>query len=280
MRRSHHIPAPLVSLAAALCLVAGSALPEGQPPKAARSVHLWYRAPQAALFYNEVTVEESQPGTYFCVCGFNHGYFGIQELTRPGEKVVIFSVWDPGKQDNPNEVEADRRVKVLHAGEGVRVSRFGNEGTGGKSMFPYAWSVGQRYRFLVKAEVEQDRTAYAAYFYLNESKQWKHLVTFQTITGGDPLKGYYSFVEDFRRNGVSATQRRKARYGSGWVKTADGQWVALTDATFTADNTPTLNIDAGLEGNDFFLLTGGDAQNHTPLRSKITRLPDGLELPQ
>ena len=105
-------------------------------------------------------------------------------------------------------------------------------------------------------------------------------MTFQTITGGEQLKGYYSFVEDFRRNGVSATQDRKARYGNGWVRTAEGHWVALTDATFTADNTPTLNIDAGLEGDDFFLTTGGDVQNRTPLRSKISRLPDGLTLPE
>lgn len=248
---------------------------EEEPPRAARSVHLWYPAPQAGLFYNEVTVEQSYPGTYFCVCGFNHGYFGIQELIRPGEKVVIFSVWDPGKQDNPNEVDPDRRVKVLHEGEGVRVSRFGNEGTGGKSMFPYQWKVGERYRFLVKAQVEGNRTSYEAYFYLNESKQWKHLVTFQTITSGDLLNGYYSFVEDFWRNGVSAAQQRRARYGNGWVRTAEGQWIALTDATFTADNTPTLNIDAGVQGDDFFLTTGGDTENHTPLRSKIARPPVG-----
>jgi hypothetical protein len=73
--------------------------PEAKPgvttPRAARSVHLRYRAPASTLFYNEVTVEESTSSTYFCVCGFNHGYFGMQEL-RPGrEKVVIFSVWDP-----------------------------------------------------------------------------------------------------------------------------------------------------------------------------------------
>lgn len=253
---------------------------QDQAPRAARSVHLWYQAPQGVLFYNEATVDKSSPGTYFCVCGFNHGYFGIQELTRSGEKVVIFSVWDPGKQDNPDAVDPNDRVRVLHAGEGVRVSRFGNEGTGGKSMFPYEWKVGERYRFCVKAQIDGDRTSYAAYFYLNESSQWKHLVTFQTITGGEQLKGYYSFIEDFRRNGVSAKQDRKARYGNGWVRTAEGHWIALTDATFTADNTPTLNIDAGLEGSDFFLTTGGDVQNHTPLKSKISRLPEGLRLPE
>jgi len=252
---------------------------ENNPPRAARSVHLRYKAPDSVLFYNEITVEKSYPGTYFCVCGFNHGYFGIQKLTRQGRKVVIFSVWDPGNQNNPNTVPEDKRVKVLHEGEDVRVSRFGNEGTGGKSMFDYDWKVGERYKCLVKVTVDGDKTTYAAYFYLNEQKKWKHLASFQTITGGEHLRGYYSFVEDFRRNGTSAKNDRRARYGNGWVKTPEGQWIALTDATFTADRTPTLNIDAGISHNDFYLQTGGDTRNQAPLRSVLTRLPGGLILP-
>lgn len=249
-------------------------------PRAARSVHLWYAAPDSTIFYNEVMVEESYPGSYFCVCGFNHGYFGIQELTRSGKKVVIFSVWEPGKQNNPNKVEPEKRVKVLYNGEGVQISRFGNEGTGGKSMFPYQWKIGETYRFLVKASIQGNKTTYAAYFYLNEAGKWKHLASFQTITNGDYLKGYYSFIEDFYRNGISATKRRKARYGNGWVRGASGDWVALTRATFTADKTATFNINAGLVDDEFFLATGGDVKNVTPLRSKITRMPKGLDLPK
>jgi len=241
---------------------------EESPPRAARSVHLWYPAEQAVVYYNEVTVEQSHPGSYFCVCGFKHGYFGIQELGQGG-KVVIFSVWEPGNQNNPNAVAEDRRVKVLHEGEGVRVSRFGNEGTGGKSMFDYQWKVGETYKCMVKASVEGDRTTYAAYFYLNEEKNWKHLASFQTITGGDYLSGYYSFIEDFRRDGQSARNVRRAQYGNGWVKTKDNQWQPLTRATFTADATPTMNIDAGVKDGRFFLHTGGDTENHTPLKSRM-----------
>jgi beta-glucanase (GH16 family) len=241
---------------------------ETPAPRAARSVHLWYPAQEGVVYYNEVTVEKSYPGSYFCVCGFRHGYFGIQELSRGG-KVVIFSVWDPGNQDNPNAVSEDRRVKVLHEGQGVRVSRFGNEGTGGKSMFDYPWDVGQTYRCMVKASVEGEWTTYAAYFYLNEERTWKHLATFQTITGGDYLSGYYSFIEDFLRNGDSARNVRRARYGNGWVKAKDGKWLPLAQARFTADKTPTMNIDAGLDGGRFFLQNGGETENHIELKSTI-----------
>jgi hypothetical protein len=52
-------------------------------------------------------------------------------------------VWDPGKQADPNQVEADKRVKLLYQGEGVRIGRFGNEGTGGQSFFDCDWKIGK-----------------------------------------------------------------------------------------------------------------------------------------
>lgn len=248
-----------------------SALAWGEDPRAARSVHLWYPAEDGVLFYNEMTVLESHTGSYFMACGWNHGYFGIQEIRDTEDKVVIFSVWDPGTQDDPDTVEDGLRVQVLHEGDGVDVSRFGNEGTGGKSMFPYQWNVGDTYRFAVRATIMGSRTAYSGFFYLNDEERWKHLVTFSTITGGEYLKGYYSFVEDFWRNGISAKQERKARYGNGWVVPEEGEPIPLLRSTFTADNTPTMNIDARLGDNRFVLMTGGKIENTLPLRESLLR---------
>src|SRR5437879_9986561 len=108
---------------------------------AARSVHLRYPAPEGTAFYNEVTVDREAPGTYFCVCGFNQGYFGIQELAD-AKKLLLFSVWDPGKQNDPAAVAEEQRVKLLYRDERVRVGRFGNEGTGGQAFFDYTWQPG------------------------------------------------------------------------------------------------------------------------------------------
>jgi len=244
---------------------------------ACRSVHLQYPAERGAAFLGEVTVERSAEGTYFCVLGWDKGYFGLQELRR-GRKLLIFSVWDPGTQDDPEAVEDDRRVRLLHQGEGVRVGRFGNEGTGGQSFYDYDWKVGETYRLLVTAEPDGERTAYSGWFLEPESGAWRHLVTFSTITGGRLLGGYYSFVEDFRRDRVSATRERRARYGNGWVRDADGRWVALTRARFTADRNPVLNIDAGTtEEGAFYLATGGDIENTgTPLWETMDRPPMAL----
>ncbi|MFN0053866.1 MAG: DUF3472 domain-containing protein [Planctomycetales bacterium] len=247
---------------------------------ACRSVHLGYPAPEGFAFYNELTVDQSAPGTYFMACGFNLGYFGIQELPD-GKKLVIFSVWDPGAQDDPNQVDPEKRVKLLFRGEGVRVGRFGNEGTGGQSFFDYDWKLGTTYRFFVTARPDGERTEFGGYLFVPEQNSWKHLVTFSTLSEGRGLRGCYSFIEDFQRNRVSTTQVRRARFGNGWIQKSDGEWIALTQARFTADSNPVVNINAGLAGDRFFLVTGGETTNSdTPLRELIRRPPAGLDLPK
>jgi hypothetical protein len=244
---------------------------------ACRSVHLAYTAPKGTAFTNAVRVERSAPGTYFCVCGFNQGYFGIQEQGR-GKKVVIFSVWDPGKQDDPNSVDPEKRVKLVSKGEGVRVGRFGNEGTGGQSFLDLDWKEGETYRFLVTAEPDGDRTRYSASIAPPGSTAWRPIATFSTLAKGKLLGGYYAFVEDFRRDKVSATIERRAEFSGGWIRDEAGRWLPLEKAKFTADANPALTIDAGRsEGpgaSGFFLATGGKVENtHTKLGQAMTLEP-------
>ncbi len=250
---------------------------------ACRSVHLGYPAAEGVAFYNEMTVDESADGTYFMACGFQMGYFGIQQLGN-GKRLAIFSVWDPGNQNDAKSVADEQRVKLIHKDDDVRVGRFGNEGTGGQSFYDFDWKNGETYGFFVTAKIDPEsdgkRTEYAGHIYLPEKKAWKHLVTFSTLAGGKTLRGYYSFVEDFKRDRKSTKFARRAHFGNGWVKTADGQWVALTRARFTADGNPATNIDAGAEGERFFLATGGETKNvGTKLRDSIDRVPTGLVIP-
>jgi hypothetical protein len=240
---------------------------------ACRSVHLGYPAVEGVAFYNEVTVEHSAPGSYFMVCGWDKGYFGMQELGDGKKKLLIFSVWDSG-QNNPKAVAADKRVQLMHKNDKVRIGRFGGEGTGGQSFFDYDWKVGQTYRFLVTAKANGERTEYAGWFYVPEDKSWKHLVTFSTITGGKPLRGYYSFIEDFKRDRISATKVRSAHFGNGWVRGKDGKWIPLTKARFTADRNPVTNINAFLDGERFSLATGGDTKNDDTKLNRTIELSD------
>ena len=238
-------------------------------PTAACSIHFGWPAPASTWFYHEATVRESTPGSYFAVCGWNTGYFGIQELSD-GRKVAIFSVWDPAKGDNPDNVPLEQRVEVLHEGKEVEVSRFGGEGTGGKSMTPFAWTTGEKVRCIVQATVEGAKTAYAGWLYLPAKKEWKHLVTFRVTTGGKPLSGLYSFVEDFRRDTKSVKEERRCEFANGWVKTTEGKLQAITEGRFTcsrAQNEAQELINAGQTDSALFLANGGKVKRETEVGS-------------
>jgi hypothetical protein len=247
--------------AALLLLAAPVALADASlAGRACRSVHLGYPAPDSVAFTIEMTVERSAPGSYFMACGFRMGYFGLQELPD-GKKVAIFSVWEPGREQDERQVPEERRVKALAKGPGVRVSRFGNEGTGNKSMLDFDWRTGVPYRFLVTVQPDGNRTAFSGHLYDPATGAWQLMASFSTRADGKRIHGYYSFVEDFLRNGTSATKARSAFYGNGWVRTADGTWHPLASARFTADSNPATNIDASAGEGRFRLATGGDTRN-------------------
>ena len=256
--------------------------------RAARSVHLGYPAPEGDLYYQEMVVEKSANGSYFMAAGWNTGYFGIQQLDSPTNKVVIFSVWDPTKGDDPKAVRTEDRVELLHEGPGVRIKRFGGEGTGGQCMAPFNWQLGETNRFLIRGEVQTNKTAYSAFVWQPQAQTWWHLATFRTRTGGDPLKGYYSFLEDFRRDGQSVLETRQARFRNGWVRSSKGEWVSLTRARFTgsgAEWESKDNIDAGPAGDGYFLATGGAIRASRAVNSRLDLgapmgLPDGVAPPR
>src|SRR5512147_93392 len=91
-------------------MITGSVWGQTNRFRAARSVHLGFPAPAGELFYNETVVDQSVNGSYFMACGWNTGYFGIQQLNSPTNKVVLFSVWDPTAGDDPQAVKTEDRV--------------------------------------------------------------------------------------------------------------------------------------------------------------------------
>lgn len=239
---------------------------EMEKKRQCRSIHLGFQMKESTALYNEIVAQKSAPGTYFCALGFNKGYFGMQELAN-GKKVVIFSVWDDSQTDDKHSVDESKRARVLKKGEGVRTGRFGGEGTGAQSFYDYDWKIGEEVRFLVQAKQVTDGgtqfTDFKGWFYDNQRKKWQLMTVLRTPTTGITLRGGYSFVEDFRRNYKSAKIIRRARFQNTWGQQADGSWTALTQARFTGDRNPALNIDAGKEGDGFFLQTGGSTKMKT-----------------
>ncbi len=233
------------------------------PRRNCASVHLRYPLPKgirAEWFYNEVTVPKGMDplSTYFEVCGFRRGYFGMQ-VNGPRERRIIFSVWDAGNEPvTRRKVRKEDRTAMLARGEGVVVNAFGHEGTGLHSHWVYPWKAGRTYRFLVRAEPRGKATAYTAFFFLPEKNRWKLIASFLAPKDGGRLGHLYSFVENF--GGWNGHLERKAFFGNQWVRTAGGKWIELTKAVFTHDptgGTERFDFGGGVSGNRFFLWTGG-----------------------
>jgi hypothetical protein len=122
----------------------------------------------------------------------------------------------------------------------------------------------------LQGEVQGEKTAYTAWIF--QTNAWRRLATFRTRTGGKWLGGYYSFVEDFRRDGKSVNEVRRARFGNGWIHARSGEWLPLNKARFTASGASwesKENIDAGAQGGWFYLATGGDTKRSRELRSSM-----------
>lgn len=246
----------------------------------ARSVHLQYATgvKNAASVQGTVTVTETQKNSYYCLFGWDCGYCGIQDKGEHG-RVVIFSVWDPVDPFDwaakPDDVKEEERARVLYSAPEVDVARFGGEGTGARTMFPYAWKVGEGVTIKIDAEADgKDRTAFTCSL-KREDGSWLKLATVSTLKvegKGEGINDVYSFVEDFWRNYYSATLTRRAEYSDIVVKaTPDADWRKVERAFFSADKTPSHSIDAGrTDSGAFFLQTGGLTKNtHAKLWSVI-----------
>ncbi len=244
---------------------------------ACRSVHLGYPKAAGVAFYNTCKPITSAPGTYFCVCGWDAGYYGIQELGN-GDKLALFSIWDSEK-DDPNVAPVAERVKAEYVDSRVRVKRFGGEGSGGQSFFPLKWSVNETYRFLVSMTHADGRAHYTNWLFEPEAHKWTKLVTFSVPSKRTVMRGLYAFVEDFQRNRQSTLQTRRAQYGPAAVRSAEGTWQSIRQARFTGDANPVMNIDSQIVESRFELATGGMITNeHNPLNQVMT-LPEAALTP-
>ena len=253
-----------------------------EPRRNAASVHLHYSTPkdaQVEWFCNEVTAVEDPVHTFYMACGFSRGYFGMQ-VNGPNERRVIFSVWDSGAGGNAKDrssVAPEDQVQLLAKGEGVEASTFGNEGTGGHSHLVFPWKTGEPQRFLLAARAQDAaHTDYAGYWFHPEKKAWMLIASFRAPKDGKLLRGLHSFSENF--GGSNGHLVRKARYGPQWIRTVDGAWTELTEASFTHDETgkaARLDRFMGVEEGRFFLSHGGFVPGFTKYGEKFTRPATG-----
>ncbi|TDW96920.1 DUF3472 domain-containing protein [Dinghuibacter silviterrae] len=249
------------------------------------SVHLSYTYPKDThiqWFYNEVTVPKGQDvlGSYFMADGFSVGYFGMQ-VNSPTERHILFSVWSPFTTDDPKAIPDSLRIILLKKGEGVHAGAFGNEGSGGQSYLNYMWKAGNTYRFLLKAQPQDDgHTAFTAWFYAPEEGHWRLIASFSRPQTRGWLTGLHSFLENFEPNQGDKT--RYVLFNHQWIGDDQGHWTPLHQARFTGDNTARkgyrLDYAGGVMDGAFFLKNAGFFNERVALDTRFER-PAGEETP-
>lgn len=271
------------------CLLGGAfshaQSPEELKARQCRSVHLNASpiAAKADAIYVEVKPIEAANGTYFCASNFSRGYIGMQQIAS-GRHMVIFSIWDPvNKGDDQHAVPEEERAVLIQKGEGVNTRRFGGEGTGGNSMRPYEWKIGETAKFLVVEKEDSPGFCQIAGYIYNESvKKWELISCWRTQRDQRGLGYSSSFVEDFQRNYESTKHLRSAAFGPVFSRGSDGKWVQANVFRFTGDPTPSdrVRADYDNERRCFVIMTGGEAKTDPawPLFTSKA-LPKGSEYP-
>ncbi len=243
----------------------------------ARSVHLAYDTDgkDAVAAIGTVKVTETQNNTYYAVLGWDCGYCGIQDSLAYG-KILIFSVWDDTDpfdfKARPELTREDVRAKLIFADDGVNVSRFGGEGTGVRTITDIGWKLGEPVTIRIdRAADGTNQISYTCFYYKGDSKEWRKVAQISTLRNSKRGNGFgwlYSFVEDFWRNGTSATLMRRAEFsGIATRKQDSDKWMPVKRARFSADYNASMAIDAGALGEGaYYLQTGGATRNdHTKL---------------
>merc|ERR1719313_697202 len=164
-------------------------------------------------YYNEITIHDSAPFTFYMVAGFTGGYFGIQEHAA-GVKQAVFSLWDQGEP-----------VSVIKAGRHVAIRRFREELSGMQSLFNLQWQVNHTVRFLLHIEDKGGgRKAFSGFVHDPLARTWQLMARYLTKPcgpGNAATNGYFggfnSFMEIF--NMADCKGQRKAQYGPAWFRT-------------------------------------------------------------
>lgn len=247
-----------------------------QNPKAACTVNLVYDAGQSDIYYIEMRIDETADNSSFMPCGWENGYFGLQQYNGEDKRAFNFSVWNGALDPADATTVPDTRVEVLYSDPKTIVKPIAGKGGGMQCMREFHWQVGENIRFAMQAQLQTNKTAYTAWLFDPAAKKWERIATFRAINGRW-LRGFYSFIEDFHRDFESAKQTRRARFGNIWYHQDRGTYNPIRRAMFTISALGVearSAVNAGEFEGGFFLATGGNVHKTQKVGGSIVLTPE------
>ena len=160
----------------------------------------------------------------------------------------------------PQSRRADQ-TEVLFTNKAAKSSRFGGEGSGAKTMMPFAWETGKTYSFIVLLTPLKKGTIYTAWIG-EKGKPWQKIASYKTVMTKKNIRGFYSFIEDYARNGKTGQKPRLAYYPIQGVMTSAGKWQQIKNGSGTIADDVIQNGHSGVNKNMFFSQSGAETKDY------------------
>lgn len=257
--------------------------------------------------YMEVKVpsEYDRIDTYYSAMNLLGGYLGIQTALGPTYSYydnfyhqVIFSMWDNGDVDKVKNLPDYLRSGSLDYGEGVKINRFGNEGTGTQAMMNKAvwWKCDKWVQLLFTARPEDivvklkdkqgnDSTSFdyqntlvTFWYKMEDDPEWHYVATHRKSGLSDYVGGWGSFIENWS-NTAGEYQRLEYFRNAYMHSVGDGKWYQRNqvysgyyyDANRDKARVRRLDMDWGVtDKGEFYMSTGGYFREDTGYEHWIT----------
>ena len=242
--------------------------------------------------------------TYIMSLGVLSGYMGIQSIDDEGKQNykhrVLFSMWDKGDTDADANLPEYMRSGALDNETGVKINRFGGEGTGTQSIiYNSHWQCDNWVQFITTCRpekvnvtvkdrngrdsvIEYTNTLVTAWYKEANEKEWHYLSTLREAGRNHYMAGWYSFLENFTDDGGNFY--RRAYFRNGYFHSlTDNKWYNRNKVGFGhtqgKPNEPRYDYGHGatdLYPNCFYLEQGGytleanDSATTVPLATDYT----------
>lgn len=177
-----------------------------------------------------------------------------------------------GGKNNSSAVDEADRTEVVFTNENAKSSRFGGEGSGAKTIMPFDWKLGKTYKFIVLLTPQEKGTLYSAWIG-EKGGEWQKIATYKTVMTKKSIRGFYSFVEDYARNGETGQSARLAFYPEHGAMTAAGEWQRIVNGTGTIADDVIQNGHSGVKDNTFFSQSGADTLDYNTQPKKFSIKP-------
>lgn len=204
---------------------------------AAPSMHIYYYFPSedAILKMQKIKIVKSADASYFEVNKFTNGYTGLQQTPSKSyitPNIFISSLWDSNTAEGIFS-------EVNYYDSSTKISRFGGEGDGWKTINPYNWQLNTWYNIVNRAWKSGGRLYIATFINDTSTGKWFHTATFSIPEPNRYLKATNdAFLENWDSQNSTMDGRfvRQAFFKDCWNLNLNGEWEKNTNAYFKANN--------------------------------------------